>query len=102
MENYSANIILIDAPTGSGKSRYIKNLGATAVNTISSEQLVDILLQVAREEYNMDAAINVLKNVQYVENMESLCGKEETQLIISLIILVFKLDILMLCGKINK
>ncbi len=79
MENYSANIILIDAPTGSGKSRYIKKLGATVANTISSEQLVDVLLQVAQRKYSMDAAINILKDVQYIENMESLCGKEETQ-----------------------
>lgn len=79
MDNCNTGIVLIDAPTGSGKSRYIKKLGATVANTISSEQLVDILLQVAQEEYSMDAAINILKDVQYIENMESLCGKEETQ-----------------------
>lgn len=79
MDNCNAGIVLIDAPTGAGKSRYIKKLGATAANTISSEQLVDILLQIAQEEYSMDAAINILKDVQYIENMESLCGKEEMQ-----------------------
>ena len=79
MDNCNTGIVLIDVPTGSGKSRYIKKLGATAANTISAERLVDILLQIAQEEYSMDATINILKDVQYIENMESLCGKEETQ-----------------------
>lgn len=79
MNSSNTGIVLIDAPTGTGKTQYIKKLGATSANTLSSEQLVDAFLQMCRSESSLDDLAEQLRHIVYFENMESLCGKEVTQ-----------------------
>lgn len=79
MDSYNTGIVLIDAPTGAGKTRYIKSLGATHSNTLTSEQLVDELLQMCMNRTSLINLAAKLQHIHYFENMESLCGKEKTQ-----------------------
>ena len=79
MNNFLADVILIDAPTGSGKTRYIKSLGAVPSNTLTSEQLIDALLEMCRNNTSLDNLANKLQHIYYFENLESLCGREDTQ-----------------------
>lgn len=79
MDAYNTGIVLIDAPTGAGKTRYIKSLGATHSNTLTSEQLVDAILEMCRNKTSLDNLVVKLHHVRFFENMESLRGKEETQ-----------------------
>lgn len=79
MTKNNANIVLIDMPAGSGKTQYIKALGATPANTLSSEQLIDILLQMCRGQSSLKETAKSLNRIIYIENMESLAGRPETQ-----------------------
>lgn len=79
MNDCPSNIILINGPTGSGKSLYIRQLGATPANTLNSEQLVDEILEMCHNKTSLDDLVVMLHYVRFFENMESLRGKEETQ-----------------------
>ena len=83
MNTHNTGVVLIDGPTGSGKTQYIKRLGATPSNTLTSEQLMDILLQMCREmcqgEFSLEETAFNLGHIAYVENMEDLAGRPETQ-----------------------
>lgn len=79
MDAYNTGIVLIDAPTGAGKTRYIKSLGATQSNTLTSEQLVDELLQMCMNKISLINLAEKLQHIHYFENMESLSRKEKTQ-----------------------
>lgn len=79
MNDCPSNIILINGPTGSGKSLYIRQLGASPANTLTSEQLVDQLLQMCHSKTSIEDLVRKLQHIYYVQNMESLAGKEETQ-----------------------
>ena len=79
MNDCPSNIILINGPTGSGKTLYIRRLGATPANTLTSEQLVDELLQMCRSKSSLTETATRLSHITYIENMESLAGRPETQ-----------------------
>ena len=74
-----SNIVLIDAPTCAGKSRYIRMLGATPANTLTSEALMDELIRMCQSEASLEETAAKLKPIAYFENMESLAGRAETQ-----------------------
>ena len=74
-----AEIMLIDGPTRSGKTQYIKNLGAMPSNTLTSEALIDILLQIAKGGASLDKTAAKLSHIEFIEDLDLLCGRETTQ-----------------------
>jgi tRNA A37 N6-isopentenylltransferase MiaA len=99
MTKSNANIVLIDGPTGSGKTQYIKALGATPANTLSSAQLIDILLQMCWDKPSLEEAAKSLKHITYIENIESLAGRPQTQrLAAQLVALIASEHCVMLTG----
>lgn len=73
------NILLLDAPSGAGKTRYIKKLGANSTNTLTSEQLKEAILQMSLRNISPEALAAQLDSILFLENLEDLAGKENTQ-----------------------
>ena len=79
MDNCNTGIVLIDAPAGSGKTQFVRKMGAAPFNTLTSEQLIDTLLQMCQRKSSLEETAAGLSHITYIENMESLAGRPETQ-----------------------
>ena len=72
-------LYLIEGPTGSGKTRYLKALGANQDNTLTTESLWEQLLFIAKGFLTVEETAARLCHIEYVENLESLRGRQATQ-----------------------
>ena len=72
-------IHIIEGATGTGKTRYLNTLGRTNKNTLSSQELLDKLLLIGKESFTIEQMVAELSSIRFIENLESLRGKEASQ-----------------------